>query len=320
MIHRQAMTGQVRTLIALRWRMVRSTRARQGVHRPCSADPRAVPGRRPRRRDGPAAGPRLRRTAARAQRLPRRWPCSTLLAPLIAGGGQELFPSEQLDAYPVTARTQFLASLVLTPLNIAWAAQLIALVGLTAFVSEPGPGLMLSVLTCLVFFAAISFAGHALAWFVMGLRQRAWGRRVSWAAGAVLALAAAAIALGGHLSAVLDAAPTTRVVGRRRRRSAQATIAVGRRSPGPCWRRHGSPTASACGRAPGASASPRAAGGRPRSGRYDDAGRRRRRCARTSPWTGPASGVRPRCAGGCWCWASCPGRSQRWPASTGRRS
>lgn len=205
------MTGQVRTLIALRWRMVRSTRARRGFIALAALIPvlclgAALAGAMAPRRDLAFDVLLLAPSAYLSVAV------LTLLAPLIAGGGQELFPSEQLDAYPVTARTQFLASLVLTPLNIAWTAQLIGLVGLTTFVAEPGPGLALSVLTCLVFFAATTFAGLALAWLVMGLRQRAWGRLASWATGAALAVAAAGTALGGHTSAVLDAAPTTRVV------------------------------------------------------------------------------------------------------------
>ena len=80
----------------------------------------------------------------------------------------------------MTSRTHFLASLVLTPLNLAWTTQLVALVGLTTFVSDPGPGIALSVLTCLIFLAAVTLAGQALAWYVVGLRQRAWARRASW--------------------------------------------------------------------------------------------------------------------------------------------
>jgi len=40
-----------------------------------------------------------------------------LIAPLTAGGGTELLPPDQLVAYPVRPATQFLASLVLAPLN-----------------------------------------------------------------------------------------------------------------------------------------------------------------------------------------------------------
>jgi hypothetical protein len=205
------MTGQVRTLTALRWRMVRSTRARRGFIALAALLPllcvgAAVVGAMAPRRDVTFDVLLLAPSAYLSIAV------LTLLAPLIAGGGQELFPTEQLDAYPVTARTQFLASLMLTPLNIAWASQLIALVGLTTFVSETGPGLTLSVLTCLCFFAAVSLAGHGLAWFVMGLRQRAWGRHVSWLVAGGLAAAAAGTALTGHISGLLDAAPTKWVV------------------------------------------------------------------------------------------------------------
>ncbi len=48
------------------------------------------------------------------------------IAPLVAGGGNELFPPEQLVAYPITSRTEHLASLALAPLNLAWTAQLVA--------------------------------------------------------------------------------------------------------------------------------------------------------------------------------------------------
>jgi hypothetical protein len=204
------MTGQVRPLLALRWRMVRSTQARRGFLALAALIPllcivAGVVG---------AAAPRglsfdvllLAPSAYLSVAV------LTLLAPLIAGGGHELFPTEQLDAYPVTARTHFLASLILTPLNLAWTVQLIALVGLTTFVSDTGPGVGLSVLTCLVFVGAATVAAQSLAWFVVGVQQRSWGRQVSWAVAACLALAVAATAVTGQLSVVLDNAPTTWVV------------------------------------------------------------------------------------------------------------
>ena len=53
-----------------------------------------------------------------------------VLAPLAAGGGNELFPADQLAAYPVSrAHASTAASLVLTPLNLAWTTQLVALLG-----------------------------------------------------------------------------------------------------------------------------------------------------------------------------------------------
>ncbi len=58
-----------------------------------------------------------------------------ILAPLVAGGGNELFPDDQLTALPITSRTRYVASLALTPLNLAWTTQLIGLVGVTAYLS-----------------------------------------------------------------------------------------------------------------------------------------------------------------------------------------
>jgi hypothetical protein len=204
------MTAQVRPLIALRWRMLRSTRARQGFIGLATLIPVLslaaviVGATAPRERtfDVLLLAPSAYLTVA----------LLTLLGPLVAGGGQELFPTGQLDAYPVTSRTQFLTSVVLTPLNIAWTTQLVALVGMTAFVSNSGPGLGLSVLTCLLFLGAVTLAGHALAWFIVGLRQRAWGRRASWSAALVLAAAVTTTAVAGDISTLLDKAPTTWVV------------------------------------------------------------------------------------------------------------
>jgi hypothetical protein len=204
------MTGQVRPLVGLRWRMVRSNRARRGFLALASVVPvlclvAAVVG---------ATAPRSRNfdVLLLAPSAYLAVALLTLAAPLIAGGGQELFPPGQLDPYPVTARTHYLASLMLTPLNLAWTTQLVALVGLTTFVSDTGPGLGLSVLTCLVFVAAVTLLGQAFAWFVMGIRARAWGRRLTSVMAAVLVVAAALTALTGHISTVLDHAPTTWVV------------------------------------------------------------------------------------------------------------
>ena len=56
-----------------------------------------------------------------------------LIAPLVAGGGNELFPEEQLVAFPVTPRTSYAVSLALSPLNVAWTTQLIGLFGVTSY-------------------------------------------------------------------------------------------------------------------------------------------------------------------------------------------
>ncbi len=135
-----------------------------------------------------------------------------VLAPLVAGGGNELFPDSQLTAYPVSGRTRYAASLVLTPLNLAWSTQLIAVVALAAFIAESDGLVAMPVLTILAYVALTTVAGQALAWLVVGIRQRRGGRIATWATAGAFALAAAAILVTGNVGEVLDRSPTTPVV------------------------------------------------------------------------------------------------------------
>jgi hypothetical protein len=201
---------QLGPLIALRWRMVRSSRARLGFSLLASSIPvlcavSAVVGAlAPRQRsfDVQVVAPTAYLSVA----------VLALLAPLVAGGGNELFPSDQLSAFPITARTQYLASLTLTPLNLAWTTQLIALVGLTSYIVGRTPWVFLGLVLCLVYFAAVSVAGQAMAWAVVGVRQRRRGRQVTWViAAAVTALLLTLVGLR-RLTDVLDHAPTTGLV------------------------------------------------------------------------------------------------------------
>lgn len=205
------MTGsQTWALVALRWRMVRSIRARVGFGLLACAVPVL----------GAAA-------VAVGVLLPREQSFDVLvlaptaylsvavlavLAPLVAGGGNELFPAEQLTAYPVSSRTQYVVSVLLAPLNLAWTVQLVGLLGVTAFGVGPGPLLPLALVTTLLYVGLVTVAGQALAWLVVGVRQTDTGRRLTWAAAAAVAAAALAVVLAGRTTVVLDAAPTTAVV------------------------------------------------------------------------------------------------------------
>lgn len=204
------MSHQLTALVALRWRMVRTRSARQGFLALAALAPTlclaaAFLG---------AVAPRARTFDVLLLAPSAYLSVATLavLAPLVAGGGNELFPAEQLVAFPVTAGTQYCASLALTPLNLAWTTQLVALVGLTTFVSEPGPRAALAVLVCLLYVLAVTLAGLASAWLVVGVRQTVPGRRLTWALAATLGGAGLALLVSGRTTAVLDAAPTTWVV------------------------------------------------------------------------------------------------------------
>lgn len=202
--------AQLRPLMALRWTMVRSRRARRGflllgLSLPVLCLGSIVTGLlapEANRFDITLAAPTAFLSVA----------VLAVIAPLVAGGGNELFPQEQLATYPITTRTVYLASLVLTPLNLAWAAQLVGLLGLTAYISGTDRLLPLALVTTLTFIAFVTVAGQALAWLVVGLRQRSAGRRATGAVLLVVATSLVVVLVTGRVGAVLDESPTVTVV------------------------------------------------------------------------------------------------------------
>jgi len=136
----------------------------------------------------------------------------SLVAPLAAGGGNELFPPEQLVAYPIRPATHFFESLLVAPLNLAWMSQFVLLFGITSFVTGTRPGLGLALVTTLVYVAMVTVAGQMAAWFLIGARQNLVGRRLVWAVTAAVVVGTVLV-IRLHLGyAVLDHAPTRPVV------------------------------------------------------------------------------------------------------------
>jgi len=137
----------------------------------------------------------------------------SLLAPLAAGGGNELYPPEQLQPFPVTAHTQYAASLLLAPLNLAWFSQLAGLFGLFAFIlGDLDWGLLPAFTTLAVFIVLVTVLGQALAWVLVGARRTRRGAAAVWivvgSIGAATAVGAGRVGVTG----VLDILPTTQVV------------------------------------------------------------------------------------------------------------
>jgi len=122
-----------------------------------------------------------------------------VLAPMLAGGGNELFPDDHLTAYPVSSRTVYTASLMLTPLNLAWVTQVVGLVGLAAFIAERGRLLVLPVLTVLAYVVLVTVAGQAAGWWLTGIRQHRAGRVVTWALASALGLGGVLVVTTGVL-------------------------------------------------------------------------------------------------------------------------
>lgn len=148
-----------------------------------------------------------------------------IVAPLTAGGGNEILPPEQLVAFPVRPRTQFVGGLLLAPINLVWVLQILALIAETVLLAGTG-NRWLPALTTAVFVLAVTCLGQALAWFVVGLRQSRRGRvgvflLTAAVVGAVLVVLASHV--GGR---VLDASPTRAVV---------AAIRAGARGDDATW-------------------------------------------------------------------------------------
>jgi hypothetical protein len=134
-----------------------------------------------------------------------------LLAPLTAGGGNEVVPPDQLAAYPVRPATQFLGGLVLAPVNLVWVVQLLALAALTGFLTLGG-SLLRGALTTGAYVIALTVLGQAVAWTIVGLRQSRGGRRLVAATGLLALGSAIAVVRSGNGTALLDRSPTHRVV------------------------------------------------------------------------------------------------------------
>jgi len=111
------------------------------------------------------------------------------LAPFLAGGAIELIPPAQLSAFPVAARTRFVLSLLLMPLNITWTLQVILLAALV--VVGVGGTAQLAPLAgvTLAFVLAGTVVGQSLAWLGTTVRQTRPGRlATNLAAGALAVL------------------------------------------------------------------------------------------------------------------------------------
>lgn len=134
-----------------------------------------------------------------------------VIAPLTAGGGNEVFPPDQLVGFPVRPRTQFLGGLALAPLNLVWVLQLLTLTAETAYVSRGGSSWRAATTTTAYVLCA-TVLGQALSWWVAGLRQTRNGRRLLSALAALsLAGAVLVVRLGlGH--AIVRRTPTRSLV------------------------------------------------------------------------------------------------------------
>ena len=221
---------QVRALLSLRWRMVRARPLRTGltiiglallalgaliVLGAANVPLGAVASTDPSVNDLVVSGAPTDRTGEIAALLPSAMLAFVLLcivAPLTAGGGYELFPESELVAFPVRVSTLVRTSLVLSPLNIAWYLQVLVLSAATAYAIRGPGGPAVPLLVLLAFLAACTTLGHAIGWALVGIRRTSRGRVATWTALAALLALATWIVVTDRGTAMLDVAPTRKVL------------------------------------------------------------------------------------------------------------
>lgn len=131
---------------------------------------------------------------------------------LAAGGGNELVPTHQLVAFPVSSRTVFASTLLLIPTNLAWLLQVLLLFGVISYTTAGSSVLPTALIATAAYIAAVTVVAALLAWGVNGLRARPRGRRALLALALVAAVAVVLVQLTGRAGTLLDLAPTRYVV------------------------------------------------------------------------------------------------------------
>lgn len=137
-----------------------------------------------------------------------------ILAPLVSGGGYELFPADELVPFNVRAATVFRGTLLLAPVNLAWMINVIALFVVTGFATgaPAWAPTSRSLLVVGVFVTAATVLGHTLGWFVMGVRQTRRGRWVTNTLGVLTVFAGLLVFWTDNVVTLLDNSPTTDVL------------------------------------------------------------------------------------------------------------
>lgn len=133
-------------------------------------------------------------------------------APLSVGGGYQLFPDDQLVAYPIRPSTVAVGSLLLSPFNLTWLAQVLGVATATGYLTGPGPRLALAVLTTVAYVVLACIAGAGLAWTIVGARARRAGRLVVGALCTGLGGGTWLVAATGRSETLLDGLPTSWVI------------------------------------------------------------------------------------------------------------
>jgi len=131
-----------------------------------------------------------------------------IVSGVASGGGRELVPHEELVAYPVSPTTDHLGALLLAPLNVAWLLQSWTLLGLVSYGVGWTHLLAAPLLGAVLWIAAATAIGQAVAWLVEGVRRRRHGLGVVRLLAVGLVGTGAVLQVSHRLAPMLDALPT----------------------------------------------------------------------------------------------------------------
>jgi hypothetical protein len=135
-------------------------------------------------------------------------------AATVGGGGRALLSPDEAATFPITPGAEYLGSLLLAPLNVAWLVQALGLVALTGWVAAGGGmgGVLVAEVVTLAWLAATSVLAQTIGYAVDLARTSAVGLWAARALGAALVAVVAAVMATGHLVGLLNQAPTIRFV------------------------------------------------------------------------------------------------------------
>jgi hypothetical protein len=135
-----------------------------------------------------------------------------IVAPLAAGGGQELIPESQLVSFPVRIATLVRIGFLLSPLNIAWYLQVLLLTAATGYAVRGVGGPLPPIGVLVMYLVACTAVGQAIGWGIVGVRRTRTGRRSTWTFLAVALAVAGWVIATDRGSSLLDRSPTLSVL------------------------------------------------------------------------------------------------------------
>ncbi|MCF6378638.1 hypothetical protein L2K70_13580 [Nocardioides KLBMP 9356] len=132
----------------------------------------------------------------------------SITSSMSSGGGRELLSRSEAAIHPISARTEHLGALALSPLNLAWFIQMWGLLAVVALVAPPGR-LVSAQVVAVTWILAATALGQAIGWAVEGVRRTPHGVLVVRVGGGLVVAAVVLLHLTGTLSSLVRALPTT---------------------------------------------------------------------------------------------------------------